>query len=149
MDTIDKAVSYLNKAIKQLPEGDENHETLTRFLNGVESAKAMADNEEKKAIIADATIKLSNQLSFILFKKELLTDELTKEYRALPTTEETSRALEEANAARKAEYEELAKRNKEAQDKQEEIDVLQQVLGGLSKEEAEKKIEDYKNAGGR
>lgn len=149
MEIADKAVKYLNKAIKQLPEDDENHETLARFLNGVENAKSIADNDEKKAIINDATVKLANQLSFILFKKDLLTDELAKEYRALPATEETAKALEEANAARKAEYEELAERNKEAQNKQKEIDILQQVLGGLSKEEAEKRYEDYVAAGGQ
>lgn len=149
MEIANKAVKYLNEAIKQLPESDENHETLARFLNGVENAKSLADNDEKKAIIDDATIKLANQLSFILFKKDLLTEELAKEYRALPTTEETTKALEEANAARKAEYEELSEKNKEAQNKQKEIDILQQVLGGMSKEEAEKRYEDYVAAGGQ
>lgn len=149
METADKAIKYLNEAIKMLPEDDENHATLAKFLNGVENAKGMADNDEKKAIVNDATVKLANQLSFILFKKDLLSDELAKEFKALPTAEDTTKALEEANAARKAEYEELAKRNEEAQNKQKEIDIFNQVLGGLSKEEAEKRYEEYVKAGGR
>ena len=149
METADKAKSYLEKAIKVLPEDNHNHDYFAKFLTSFENAKKIADSDEKKAYLADATVKVANQLSFILFRENLLTEELEKEYRALPSAEETTKALEEANKVRKDKYEELAKMNKEAEDEQMDMDVFQQVLGGRSVEEAKQKLEDYKNAGGR
>lgn len=149
METADKAKSYLEKAIKVLPEDNHNHDYFAKFLTSFENAKKIADNDEKKAYLADATVKVANQLSFILFRENLLTEDLEKEYRALPSAEETTKALEEANKVRKDKYEELAKMNKEAEDEQMDMDVFQQVLGGRSVEEAKQKLEDYKNAGGR
>lgn len=149
METADKAKSYLEKAVKVLPEDNHNHGYFAKFLTSFENAKKIADNDEKKAYLADATVKVANQLSFILFRENLLTEDLEKEYRALPSAEETTKALEEANKVRKDKYEELAKMNKEAEDEQMDMDVFQQVLGGRSVEEAKQKLEDYKNAGGR
>lgn len=149
METADKAKSYLEKAVKVLPEDNHNHDYFAKFLTSFENAKKIADSDEKKAYLADATVKVANQLSFILFREDLLTEDLEKEYRALPSAEETTKALEEANKVRKDKYEELAKMNKEAEDEQMDIDVFQQVLGGRSVEEAKQKLEDYKAAGGR
>ena len=147
MEVAEQAKAYLEKLIKLLPEDNHNHEYFTKYLNSFETAKELADTDEKKALIADATVKVANQLTFIMFRESLLTAELEKEYRELPKPEETTKTLEEVNKVRKDHYEELAKANKEAQNEQQEIDVFQQVLGGLSKEEAQQKIEDYKNAG--
>lgn len=149
METADKAKSYLEKAVKVLPEDNHNHDYFAKFLTSFENAKKIADSDEKKAYLADATVKVANQLSFILFRESLLTESLEKEYRALPSAEETTKALEEANKVRKDKYEELAKMNKEAEEEQMDMDVFQQVLGGRSVEEAKQKLEDYKNAGGR
>lgn len=149
METAEKAKTYLEKAIKLLPEDNKNFEYFVKFLEGYANAKDLANSEEKQALIVDAIVKVANQLTFIMFRENLLTDELEKEYRALPKPEETSAKLEEANNVRKKHYEELAELNKEAEDEQAEIDIVQQVLGGRSVEEAKQKLEDYKAAGGR
>lgn len=149
MEVAEKARTYLEKAVKVLPEDNKNHDYFAKFLTNFDNAKKLADNEEKEALIADAIVKVSNQLTFILFREQLLTAELEAEYRELPKVDETEAALEKANKVRKDHYEELAKMNKEAEDEQAEIDVVTQVLGGRSVEEAKQKLEDYKAAGGR
>lgn len=148
MDIAEQAKTYLEKLVKLLPEDNKGHEYFAKFLNSYETAKEMADTDEKKAILVDATVKVANQLTFIEFRDELLTDELEKEFRTLPKPEATQEALEEVNKVRKDKYEELRKMNTEAENEQKDIDIFQQVLGGLSKEEAEKRYEDYKNAAG-
>lgn len=148
MEIAEQAKTYLEELVKVLPEDHHSHEYFTKFLNSYEVAKDIADNDEKKALLSDATVKVSNQLTFIMFRDGMLDDKLEKEYRELPKPEETTKTLEDINGLRKAHYEELAKLNKEAQDEQKDMDVFQQVLGGLSKEEAEKKLEDYQKAGG-
>lgn len=144
-----EAKAYLEKLVKVLPEDHRDYGYFTKFLNSYENAKEMADTEEKKAILADAVVKVANQLTFIAFRDESLTEELEKEYRTLPKPEETTKALEEINQKRKESYEELRKANQKIQDEQDEIDIFQRVLGGMSKEDAEAKLEEYKNAGGR
>lgn len=144
-----EAKAYLEKLVKVLPEDHRDYEYFTKFLNSYETAKDMADNDEKKAIINDAVVKVANQLTFVMFREGLLTEELEKEFRTLPKPEETTKALEDAHQARKDRYEELRKMNQKAQDEQDEIDIFQRVLGGMTKEDAEAKLEEYKNAGGR
>ena len=149
MEIAEQAKTYLEKAIKILPEDDKNYEYFAKFLNSYDTAKELADNDEKKAVATDAIVKTAHQLTFMLFRDDTLTEELEKEYRALPKPEETTKAVEGANKVRKDSYEELAKKNKEAEEQQKDIDIFLQVLGGLSKEEAEQRLEDYKKAGGR
>ena len=148
MEIAEQAKTYLEKLVKILPEDDKNYEYFAKFLNSYDTAKELADNDEKKAIATDAVVKTANQLTFMMFRDGTLTEELEKEYRALPKPEETTKAVEEVNKVRKDSYEELAKKNKEAEEQQKDIDIFIQVLGGLSKEEAEQKLEDYKKAGG-
>lgn len=148
MEIAEQAKTYLEKLVKILPEDDKNYEYFAKFLNSYGTAKDLADNDEKKAIATDAVVKTANQLTFMMFRDGALTEELEKEYRALPKPEETTKAVEDANKVRKDSYEELAKKNKEAEEQQKDIDIFIQVLGGLSKEEAEQKLEDYKKAGG-
>ena len=148
MEIAEQAKAYLEKAIKVLPEDNRNHEYFAKFLNGMENAKDMADNDEKKAVMNDAAIKVATQLTFILFRYNTLTDELEKEYRALPSAEETEEASNKAHEARKERQEKALEVNKALQDEQNDFDIFQQVLGGLSKEEAEQKLEEYKNAAG-
>lgn len=149
MEVAEQAKAYIEKAIKVLPEDNHNHEYFAKFLTSFDNAKELVDNDEKKAIITDASVKVANQLTFIMFREGLLSEELEKEYRGLPKPEETTEKLEEVNKVRKDKYEELAKANKAAEDEQADIDMFQQVLGGRSVEEAKQKLEDYKNAGGR
>lgn len=149
MDIAEQAKTYLEKLVKVLPEDHHSHEYFATFLSSYDTAKEMVgDNAEKQALLTDAIVKVCNQLTFILFRDELLSEELEKEYRTLPKPEETTAELEKVNKIRKDKYDELAKMNTEAQNEQKDIDIFQQVLGGLSKEEAEKKFEDYKQAGG-
>lgn len=150
MDSVtEQAISYIEKAKQKLPEGHRDHEYFSRFLGSVDNAKELADTEEKKLMLKDTAVKVANQLSFILFRENLLSEELEKEYRELPSPEATEAELKQENEIRKQSYEELQKQLNEAQNKQKAVDIFMQVMGGLSKEEAEEKYEQYQQAGGR
>lgn len=149
MEIAERARTYIEKAVKVLPEDNRNHEYFAKFLTSFDNAKELANNDEKKAIIADASVKVANQLTFIMFREGLLSEELEKEYRDLPKPEETEAATEKAHAPRKERQEKALEANKALEDEQAEFDVFTQVLGGRSVEEAKQKLEDYKNAGGR
>lgn len=150
MDSVTKqAISYIEKAIKILPGGHRDHDYFVRFLSGSSNAQDLADTKEKELMLKDTAVKVANQLSFILFRENLLTDELETEYRELPSPEATEAELKTENTIRKQSQEELQKQITEAQNQQKSIDIFMQVMGGLSKEEAEEKYEQYQQAGGR
>lgn len=148
MEVAEQAKAYIEKAVKFLPEDHHSYAFFPKFLESFENAKELADDDEKRARIANAAVATATRLTMFLFVEGILSDELEAEWRKLPKPEETEKMLDELRLKRQARYDEIHKTLKEAEDEQHDFDVFNQVLGGLSKEEAEKRIEMYKNAGG-
>ena len=123
---------------------DEKQKT---YFNGVveslTAAEEMADNDEKTARLTDAAIKFVNQLCFILFREELIPDELTAELRKLPSPEETAEAVRKFDTERDARIEELNKKHEEIIDEQKALDLFTAVIAGYSKEEAARKMAEH------
>lgn len=147
--TYHQAILYIKNASKALPKDHRDAEYFKKALKNLPVAHQMATDDEKRLMLIDTAVKVANQLSFILFREHRLTPELEKEYRELPSPEITSAEAETANKKRVAASEELSKQIAVEQNKQKDVDIFIQVMGGLSKEEAEKKYNDYIAAGGR
>lgn len=146
---INEAIKYIEKAMTILPEGDAAIEQYEKFLKGAKNAKGMLTNKEREARLQMDAINCANHVTFTLFRKGLLSEELEKQYRALKTAEEASEEYKKLYDARNAEDEKLREAVRKAQDAQKDMDVFVQVIGGASKEEAERRIEAYRQAGGR
>lgn len=144
-----KAYAYVEKASALLPEGHRDAEYFIKFLENMPKAAELADIDEKRLLMEDTAVKVANQISFILFREKLLTAELENEYRELPGPEKTTANLEAVTKKRTDAAENVAKAVQGHQNAQKDIDIFVQVMGGLSKEEAEKRYEDYVKAGGR
>ena len=109
----------------------------------------MLTTKERELRLQMDAINAANHAAFTLFRQNLLSDDLEKEYRALKgadkATEEYQVVYDERNKA----DEELRKKVAAAQDAQKDMDIFVQVIGGASAKEAEARIEAYKKAGGR
>lgn len=145
----EEALKFIEKAKATLPEGDKNIEGYEKFLKGAKNAKGMLTTKERELRLQMDAINAANHAAFTLFRQNLLTGELEKEYRALKgadkATEEYQAVYDERNKA----DEELRKKVAAAQDAQKDMDIFVQVIGGASAKEAEARIEAYKKAGGR
>ena len=147
--TYHDALLYIKEASKVLPKDHRDAEYFKKAIKNLPVAQTMATTDEKRLMLIDTAVKVANQLSFILFRERLLTPDLEKAYRELPSPETTEAEAKTAADARVSASEELSKKIGEEQNKQKDVDIFIQVMGGLSKEEAEKKYEDYVKAGGR
>lgn len=152
--SINNNVAVIKEAVALLPEDmpEQNRELWQKIPAQVETALGLIededpDTERKLYCIEDATSKYANQITFYLFRQNLLTDELTKSFRELRTPEQTIPDLAEQEKKIKAEEDALLAQRDALIKRQDSYDLIQAILGGMSKEDAEKRIEAEKQRG--
>lgn len=119
-----------------LLKDESQKEYFDKTIEYLNNAKNIADTDEKIVLLDDATVKYANQLCFILFRENVITDEITTAIRNLITPEESSRLAGEYNKARQARIDELNKQHEAIVDEQKELDIFFGVISGKSVEEA-------------
>ena len=145
----DQAIKFIEKAQKLLPEGDKNIEGYEKFLKGAKNAKGMLTNKERELRLQMDSINAANHAAFTLFRLNLLSDDMEKEYRELKGADVAMQEYQAEYEIRNKADEELREQVKKAQDAQKDMDIFVQVIGGASAKEAEDRIEAYRQAGGR
>lgn len=157
MEIADKAYNLFIKELDLIPETtDVNSEdpmerssatTRTwgnRVISGYETAKAQANSEEKKARLVDGIVKEVSQLTFVLFRRNLLTDEIVKEYRELPLFEITDNEVNKFLKTREEEVKKIAAERDAIGKVQRELDIFQAILTqGMTPEDAEAEMQKY------
>lgn len=140
-------INQVTEFIKAATPSLKDEETKQYFVSVLESAanaeKHMADNEEKEAILVDALVRWANQLAFTLFRENGLTKELEDAYRAIPEVVETTAAVEKLSQARRLEIERINIEQAEIMRQEKGIGIFRAIVGGMSEEEAKKKLEEY------
>lgn len=141
--SVDAAVELIKKAVELLEDEDQKA-YFTKVTKSVENASSLVEGDEEKAArLEDAAVKFANQIMFILYRADKLTDELTAEFRALPSAEFTGDQVKLHESERQARIDEINEAHQEIIDEQKELDIFTAVIGGMSKEEAEKKMAEY------
>lgn len=137
METAKQANQLIKKALEILT--DEND--LAHFSNVPEifnNASGMVNGDEYcEAMLKGWMVSQANNVMFLLWRKDLLTQELEYEYRALPSTEEAVKDFEGFEKANAEKANELEAARKEFMNAQHKTDIFKAVLNGMSKEKAE------------
>lgn len=137
METAKQANQLIKKALEILT--DEND--LAHFSNVPEifnNASGMVNGDEYcEAMLKGWMVSQANNIVFLLWRKDLLTQELEYEYRALPSTEEAVKDFEGFEKANAEKANELEAARKEFMGAQHKTDIFKAVLNGMSKEKAE------------
>lgn len=152
-DSINANLEVIKTATALLPE-DMPEDTRKVWQAVPDQAKAAielieegdVDTVRKLACIDDATAKYANQITFWLYRHDLLTDELTKNFRQLRTPEQTTESLAKQEEQYKKEEDELLAKRDEMIKRQDSYELIQAVLGGYSVEEAKEKINQQRQA---
>lgn len=154
--SIENNIAVIKDAVVLLPEDmpEKNRELWQNVPTQVETALELVeegdpDTERKLYCIEDATSKYANQIAFYLFRQNLLTDELSKNFRELRTPEQTIPDLAEQEKKIKEEEDALLAQRDALIKRQDSYDLIQAILGGYSVEEAKKKIEQQHQATAR
>lgn len=151
MDTIKLANKVIREGIALLPDdakGDFKAQTGDIFINEAINNACGAVNEdaEKTALLGAYAVQEANRVASTLWRLGLITDELEKDFRALPQMKEMADAYNVFMDARKARMDKIMADHKVIADEEKELDIFKGIINGVSAEEAAKKYEEFKNA---
>ena len=148
MDTIKSANKIIKEGIALLPDeakadfkAQASDITIDEAINN--ACGALNDNEEKTAMLRAYAVQEANRVVTMLWRMELLTPELEKEYRTLPKMEEMAEAYNKFTADRKARMDEIMASHKVIADEEKELDIFKGIINGLPAKEAEKKYNEF------
>lgn len=149
MDTIKAANKVIKDGIALLPDeakGDFKAQASDIFINEAISNALGASNknEEKLAMLGAYAVQEANRVVSTLWREELLTPELEKEYRELPKMKEMADSYNRFTSARKAKMDDIMAQHKVIADEERDLDIFKGIVNGISAKEAEKKYNEYK-----
>lgn len=149
MDTIKAANKIIKAGISMLPDdakGDFKAQVGDIFINeAIANATGMINgNEEKEALLRAYAVQEANRVVSTLWREQVLTPEMEKEYRALPTMKEMADAYNVFTDERKTRMDDIMAQHKVIAEEEKELDIFKGVINGISAKEAERKYNDFK-----
>ena len=142
MEAAESGIELIKSGIDLLKD-EKQKNFFEGIIKSLDVAKAEINNDEKAARFTDAAVKYANQISFILFRQNTITDAMATELRGLPTPEETAAAVQEFNNARQKRIDRVNEMHKEIFDEQKDLDVFTGIIAGLTKEDAERRMAEH------
>lgn len=142
MEAAESGIELIKGGIDLLKD-EKQKNFFEGIIKSLEIAKAEINNDEKAARFIDASVKYANQISFILFRQNTITDAMTTELRGLPTPEETAASVQEFNDARQKRIDRVNEMHKEIFNEQKDLDVFTGIIAGLTKEDAERRMAEH------
>lgn len=137
-----------NQIVKKVLEKLTDEKDIARFKDVPEifnNASGMINgNAMNEALLKGWMVSQANNAVFLLWRRGILTEDIEKEYRALPSTEEAVKDYDDLQAKDKAVADELEAKRKEYMDGQHVLDIFKAVLNGVPKEKAEAQYEEYR-----
>lgn len=107
---------------------------------------AINGNEEKEAMLAAYSVQEANRMASTLWRLELLTDEIEKEYRALPSMTEIVKPYNDFLAARNERSNKLVEEGKALQEEKKDLDIFMGIVNGVPAKDSEKRYAEFQKA---
>lgn len=152
MDTIKAANKIVKEGLLLLPDeakGDfkaaANKDLFVNEAIGT-AATAMGDSEEKKAMLEAVAVREANQMAATLWRLELITPEIEKEFRTLPPLVDVVAKYNVFVDERKAREDELSEKFRAFSEEKRDIDIFMGIINGIAPDVAEQKYEDFRSA---
>lgn len=141
-EVVAKSMEIIEKGTPLLKDEDQAA-YFTGTLKGLKTADEMVNNLEKATRMQDAAVKFANQICFILFREDTITDELRDMLRSLPTPEDTTKLVKEFTDEREGRIKALNDAHSAIMDEQRELDIFLGVIAGMSPEEAARRMKEH------
>ena len=160
MDTIKTANKIIKEGIALLPDEakvEYKAQASDIFIyEAISNAMAMVNkDEEREALLGAYAVQEANRVATTLWREKLLTEELEKAYRELPTMKEMADTYNKFTSGRKARMDDVMAQHKVIAEEEKGLDIFKGVINGMDKKESEKKYAEYQQqaqqamAGGR
>lgn len=142
LEKADKVVDFIKDNLQHVAE-ENNKIYFQGCVDSYANARELADNEEKQTYLYDAAVKWMNQMTFLLYRHEALTDDAAKAFREFDTPEETTKAVGEYKDARQDRINEIRAEQEAVMAEEKELDILKGVIAGMGVDEAKQKLAEY------
>ena len=160
MENINKANKIIKDGIALLPDdakGEFKASASDIFIfEAIDNAlEVLGDSAEKETLLSAYAIQEANRVVTTLWRLQILTEDMEKEYRELPTMKEMADAYNEFTSARKERMDKIMADHKIISEEEKDLDIFKGIINGIPAEESEKRYNDYKQqqqaamAGGR
>lgn len=152
MDTIKAANKIVEEGLLLLPDDAKGNFKAAAnkdlFVNEAigTAATAMGDSEERKAMLEAVAVREANQMAATLWRLELITPEIEKEFRALPPLVDVVAKYNVFVDERKAREDELSEKFRAFSEEKRDIDIFMGIINGIAPDVAEQKYEDFRHA---
>lgn len=147
--TIEELIKEEKAFIKEASElltNETDKEYFTRKKGIFRTAGTLAETPEQKELLYNNLVQTRHQLVFLLFRRELITDEITKKFLSMMTIEDANKRYAAVEDERKKRQDEEAVRINELREEENKLDVFKGVLSGMTKEKAEEELAKYQAA---
>ena len=147
--TIEELIKEEKNFIKEASElltNETDKEYFTRKKGIFRTAGTLAETPEQKELLYNNLVQTRHQLVFLLFRRELITDEITKKFLSMMTIEDANKRYAAVEDERKKRQDEEAVRINELREEENKLDVFKGVLSGMTKEKAEEELAKYQAA---
>lgn len=149
MDTIKLANKVIKEGIAFLPDDakkDFKAQASDIFIDEAinNACGALNENKEKIAMLGAYAVQEANRVVSTLWREELLTPELEKEYRKLPKMTEMADKYNQFTSARKARMDEVMEQHRAIAEEEKELDIFKGIVNGIPAEESEKRYNEYR-----
>lgn len=144
--TIEELIKEEKAFIKEASElltNETDKEYFTRKKGIFRTAGTLAETQEQKELLLNNLVQTRHQLVFLLFRRELITDEITKKFLSMMTIEDANKRYAAVEDERKARQEEEAKKINALREEENKLDIFKGVLSGMTKEKAEEELKKY------
>lgn len=137
-----------NQIVKKVLEKLTDEKDIARFKDVPEifnnAAGMVNGNKINEALLNVWMLSEATNALFLLWRRGIEHDDIEKEWRKLPSTDEVAAIYDDLIAEDKKEADALEEQRRAYMDKQHELDIFKAVLNGVPKDQAEAKYEEYK-----
>lgn len=143
LEMIDSVLDFIKKNMNTLADGDDREGFADRLENMNRAKELVGDDNMRATCLIDAAIQYANQLAFRLFVEDRLSESMLAEFRELPAMKDVTKWAKDYTAETRARADEITRMQQEYMDERKPFEIFQAVIGGMTKEEAERKQAEY------
>lgn len=148
MDTIKAATKILRDGMLLLPDeakAEFKAQASDIFIHEAinNACGALNGSKEKETMLKAYAVQEANRMVTMLWREELLTPELEKEYRALPKMVEMANEYNQYTDDRKRRMDEIMEKHKAIAEEEKELDIFKGIVNGISAEDSAKKYDEW------
>lgn len=142
IEKIEAEKAFMKDATALL-ESDADKKYFKNKKKAFQAARALADTEEQFELLLNNYVQARHQITFLLYRKGLITENLSNRFLAMEPIEDANKRYADIEQQRKNRQDEEQKRINELKDEEDKLDIFKAVLSGMSQEKAEEELKKY------